>query len=262
MREPLHELEEPLERGAADLHGDVPLRQHDAVLVVVDVRAVLQVPRLARQRERDEADGLARRMVEAPGVAQVLGAELAARVGLAGARLLLLQRGRDGLGVLLGLGEVDRDVEVAVAGGAHPLAVARDAVATDVVGVLRERVEVVRGSLRGLVVALPEGADDLARARRDAAHEAGVQKVAARDARVAHAPLDGVVEQAGENRLELGARLGRARGGDGLAGHERAVWLVGERVEHEVGGVGHVLIADEPPVERVGDELGDTPLRR
>ena len=35
-----------------------------------------------------------------------------------------------------------------------------------------------------------------------------------------------------------------------------------ERIEHEVGRVGHVLLADEPPVERVGDKIGDPPLNR
>ena len=123
-------------------------------------------------------------------------------------------------------------------------------------------VEVVRGRLGALVVALPEGADDLARARGHAAHEARVQQVAARDAGVAHAALDGIVEQASENILELGALLGRARGGNGLLGNVGARGLVAERVQHEVGGVGHVLLADEPPVERIGDKIGDPPLNR
>ena len=260
MRELLHELEEPLERHAADLHGDVLLGQHNAVLVVVDVRAVLRVPRLTREREGDEADGLARGVVEPAGVAQVLGAELAARVGLGGPRLLLLQRGGYGLGVLLGLGEVDRDVQVAVARGGDPLAVAGDAVGADVVAVLGQAVEVVRGGLGRVLVALPERADDLARARGDAAHEASVQQIAARDAGVARAAGDGVVQKAGEDALQLRAIGGGAGGGDGVARDECPRGLVGERVEHEVGGVGHVLIADEPPVERVGDKVGDPPL--
>ena len=54
--------------------------QHDAVLIVIDVRRVLQEPFLAADAERDEPVVLPRRVVHAPGIALVLAAELAAWV--------------------------------------------------------------------------------------------------------------------------------------------------------------------------------------
>ena len=96
----LHEIHDLAQGAAIHLHGGVILVQDDAVLIEVDVGAVLEIPRLTAQLHRHDAVGLPRGEVDAPRVADVLPAEHT--LGVGGLGLQLLQR--DGLGVLLGLG--------------------------------------------------------------------------------------------------------------------------------------------------------------
>ena len=138
-----HEVQQLAEGGTLDLHGGVLAVEDDAVLVVVDVGAVLEIPRAVVDGQRDDAVVLAGGMVQPAGIALVLHAELALGVGALGGELCR----RDGLGVLFGLREVDGDVKVAVRGLGDPLEVPLDAVAADVVGVLTELVEPVGGGL-------------------------------------------------------------------------------------------------------------------
>lgn len=73
--------------------------------------------------------GLPGREVDAAGIADVVLAEHA--LGVTGLGLQLFQG--DGLGVLFGLGQVDGDLQVAVAGGDFPLDVLGDLGGADVV---------------------------------------------------------------------------------------------------------------------------------
>ena len=231
VREHPHELEQPLEGHAVDPHGHVLLGEDDAVLVVVHVGRVLHEPPLPRQLQGDEANGLTGGIVETPGVALALTAEQAARIGVR----LPVEGGGYRARVLLGLREVDRDVEVTVAGVRHPLAVAGDAIGADVVGVERELVEVVGRLLGTVLVELPERRDDLPGSRGDAAHEARVKEVAARDAVLDDAATDRVVQEERERLLERGLRRLP------LLDVEQGVGLVPQDVKEEVRGVGLLL---------------------
>jgi len=91
----------------------VPAVQNDAVLVVVDIGAVLEEPVLLMDGDGDDPVVLPGGVVEPSGVALVLSAQQALRIAALGGGL---RRG-DGLGVLLRLGEIDGDVQFPVGGG-------------------------------------------------------------------------------------------------------------------------------------------------
>ena len=190
MREERDEIEQAAEGRAVDFHRTVLGAERDAVLVIVDIGGILQKPVLARERDRDQAVVFARGIIGAAGIALGLAAELA--LGIAGG-LGAARRG-DRARVLLGLGEVDRDVKLAVFGLGLPLAVLRDAVAADIVAVAAESIIPVGRSLGILGVKRAETSDHLGGTRRQYAHEARVQQVAARDAAVDDAARRGVVE--------------------------------------------------------------------
>src|SRR5699024_2152755 len=178
--------------------GGVQAVEHDAVLVVVDVGAVLEVPGAVVDGDGDDAVVLAGGVVHPAGVALVLHAQLALGVGALGGQL----GGRDGLGVLFGLGEVDGDVQVAVGGGGDPLEVLLDAVAADVVGVLAEGVEPVGGGAGALLlVFVPEVGPHDAGPRGQHTHQPGVEQVPGHRVVLADAPGHGVVHQGGEDAL-------------------------------------------------------------
>ena len=83
-------------------------------------------------------------VVHAAGVALVLHAQLA--LGVAGLRSIL--GGSDGLGVLLGFGQIDGDVQFAVLGCILPAHILCNAVAADIVGITAEFIIPVRSLYR------------------------------------------------------------------------------------------------------------------
>ena len=147
MRNGVHEVEETRERLAVDVHGTMMRAHGDTVLVEVGVGGVLQAPALAIEFDRHDTQILARRMGTAhgrgaaSGVALVLDAELAGGILLAG--VLGGTSGGDIAWVLLGLGEVDGDLQLAPTCGRGPLDVAGDGGAAYVATVAAELVEPV-----------------------------------------------------------------------------------------------------------------------
>ena len=116
MGELLHEIEQLAERGMVYLHGHMLEIEHDAVLIIINIGRILEAPLAAVNRHGDDAVVLSGRMVDPARVALILPAEQA--LGIAG--LLRVPGGGDGLGVLLRLGQIDGDVQIAVPGGRNP----------------------------------------------------------------------------------------------------------------------------------------------
>ena len=171
----LDEVQQLAEGGLIDLHGGVMPIQNDAVLVVVDIGTVLEEPVLLMDGDGDDPVVLPGRVIYTSCVALVLSAKHAFWIAALGGGL---RRG-DGLGILLRLGQVDGDVQLPVGGGGLPLSVPRNAVTADVVRVLTEAVEPVRGLLRGVPVLFPKALNDLSGAGRQYAHQLGIEQVAA-----------------------------------------------------------------------------------
>ena len=203
----LDEIQELAEGGAVDLHGHVRSVEDDAVLVVVDIGAVLEEPVLAVNGDGDDAVVLPGGVVHTARVALVLPAELALGIAALGRRL----GGGDGPGVLLRFGEVDSDIQVAVGRGSHPLHVLCDAVAENVIGVLAELIVPVCGGLRGFLIPGPERPDDLGGPGRQAAHQLGVKEVPAGgvilDTAVLHSPVQKVFQNLFQGAVLRSVRL-------------------------------------------------------
>ena len=194
----LDEIQKLPESAPVDLHGRVEAVENDAVLIVVHIRGVLEEPVRPGDGHGDDPVVLPGGMVHAAGVALVLPAELT--LGIAALRGAL--GGGDGLGVLLRLGEVDGDVQVAVFCPRHPFDVFRNAVAANIAGVLTEGVVPVRSGPGALGIALLEAGDDLTGPGGKHAHELGVQQVPAGDIPLDEPPLDREVHQTGEGVLQ------------------------------------------------------------
>ena len=192
------EVQQSAEGRPVDLHGGVPAVQNDAVLVVVDIGAVLEEPVLLIDGDGDDPVVLPCGMPQPSRVALVLPAELAFWIAALGGGL---RRG-NGLGVLLRLGQVDGDVQLAVGGGGRPLPVPRNAVTPDVVRVLTEAVEPVRGLLQVGLIPSPEFTDDLSGAGRQYAHQLGIEQVAAGDVVLYDTPRRRVVQQLPQDILQ------------------------------------------------------------
>ena len=220
--EQAHKIQQLAEGCTLDLHGGVLVVEHDAVLVIVNVGAVLQVPRAVVDGQRDDAVVLTRGVVHTACVALVLHAQLALGVSALGCKLC----GGNGLGVLFRLGQVDGNIQIAVLGLGHPLQVALDAVAADVVGVLTELVKPVGGGLRTFVLVplLKVCAHD-AGARGQHAHQLGVEQVAGGGVILAHAAGNGIVYQSGEDAFQISVAHLTLRGSKvvQLHGHQQLV---------------------------------------
>ena len=158
-----------------DAHGHVLVVEHDAVLAVVEVGGILHVPALAVERQRDHAVVLPRGEADAARVAGIFRAEHALGIaGLLGAAL----RG-DVARVLLRLGKVDGDLQLAGLSVLEKAHVFGDAVHFDVVAVAAELVEPLRGR-RGaaFLVEREEALAHALRLGREQTHQFGGEQVA------------------------------------------------------------------------------------
>ena len=98
--EQTHKIQQLAEGRPLNFHGGVLVVEHDAVLVVVDIGAVLQIPCAAVDGQRDNTVVFAGGMVHPACIALVLSAELALGVSALGCKLC----GGNGLGVFFRLG--------------------------------------------------------------------------------------------------------------------------------------------------------------
>ena len=232
-----------LESGPVNDHGHMLTVEDDAVLVIVNVGGVLQEPFFAADGHGDNPVVSPGGVVHPSGVALIFPAELALGIAGLGGQL----GGGDGLGVLLGLTQVDGNVQIAVLAFVLPADVLCDPVGADVVRVPAEGVVPVRSLPGGKGVLFPEGADDLPGHGGKAAHNPGVENVPGGDVVVAEAGGAGVVQESGENRFQVSAqRLLRGR-----------VVILAQNVQKAVAEHHRVLRLGKAPLKGVGKERID-----
>ena len=168
---------QPPERHGRDAHRDVVPVQHDAVLVVVHVGRILEIPRFAAQLQRNEPVVLPRGMVDPPRVAGIFRAEHAFRIG---DRRRVPQHG-DFMRVLLRLGQVDGDLQLAVFRFRQPVFVSGHALDHDVVGRDGLPVEKIRGGLDGRFPGdPPKFAVRFRRPGHEKPHDPGIEQIPVR----------------------------------------------------------------------------------
>ena len=139
VREQVDKVEQAGQPLAVDVHRTMLGAHGNAVLVKVRVRAVLEAPALAVELDRDNSQVLTGGMGTAVGCGGASRVALVLDAQLTGGILLARVFGGTGRGniarVLLRLGQVDGDLQVAPVGGGAPFDIARDGGAAHVAGV-------------------------------------------------------------------------------------------------------------------------------
>ena len=122
-----------------DFHRHMLSVEQNAVLVVVDIRRILEEPVAPVDGHRYKAMVLPRRVVHPPRIALIFHAQLAFRVpGLRG-----IPCSGNGSRILFRFGKVDRNLQRAVFAGIEPLLIFGQPVAADIIGVFAEGVKPV-----------------------------------------------------------------------------------------------------------------------
>ena len=174
--------------------------EHNAVLIVIHIGRILESPFTSVDGDGNNPVVVPGGMVGPARVAHVLHTELAL-----GVAALLGQLGRrDGLGILLRLGQIHRHVQRAVAGLGGPLHIPADAVAPYVVGILAQLIIKIRGLLGRVLVVLPELPNHLAGPGHQTVHQPGVKEIPVNHTVIFQNPcLVGVIQKLPENVLQL-----------------------------------------------------------
>lgn len=144
MRENRDKVHEVLKALARNLHRYVLAVQDYTMFIIIRIRRILQEPAMCREAQRNQAVRLAGRMTGMTGITLVLTAEQAFRIARRWCQFCF----RDIARVLLRLGEVNRDIEVAIFRSRLPDDVLVDAVFADVVRGNAHLVELIRRCLR------------------------------------------------------------------------------------------------------------------
>ena len=153
MREHHDKFQKTDERSAVNQHRSVLSGEHDAVLVIIDIRRILQIPSFRSQGQWNQAKSLPGRMIRSPRISLILRTEQTLRVGCTST---VLSR-RDRLRIFFRLGQVDRHIQVPVFGRNDPLLVLCDPLRPDVIRISCQPVKIICGILRIVLILLPEG---------------------------------------------------------------------------------------------------------
>ena len=244
MRKNLQERREILKRLARDRHRHMLVVQHDAVLIVIGVRRILQKPRTPRKLERDEAMRLACGMIYAPRIALVLPAEQTFRIGGRPREFCLCDVAR----ILLRLREIDRHIESAVLRFCPPCNVLVDARLADVVRGDAQVIIVIRRLTRRCRIKGAKLTHDLGRTRHHAVHDARIKEIAL-IRRALDQPLPRrIVEHAlqdGRRRLQCFIHL------------LRNIFFHTEHVEQTIRGIDFILRRNQPLLTGKVQEAAD-----
>ena len=131
-----------------DLHRDMLGIKNNTVLVVIHIRAVLQKPIRPGNFQRDDPVVLPCRVVHSSGIALIFRTQQA--LGITGLGGVL--GSRNGLGVFFRLTEVDGNIQFPILRSCFPPHILFDAVAADIICILRETVVPLRGRLWGFLI--------------------------------------------------------------------------------------------------------------
>ena len=236
VRQHCHKIQQLLKAGPVNAHRRMLRAQADAVLIVIHIGRILQIPAFAAERHGNEAVILPRRMVHPSGVALIFRAELA--LWIPGLRRELCRR--NGARVLLWLREVDRDIQRTVLSLVDPLLILCNAVAADIIRILTEFIEPVRRLPRAFVIQRTEFFAHLVRCGRQGAHQLRIKEVA-RDLIVrADAARHGFLRQPLQEHMQrLPLRLRRL---DRIQPHD---------LQQPVDGPCPVVLLQKPAADRI-----------
>ena len=195
MRELFDKIKQ-LDKGLAlDLHRSMFSVEHDTVLIVVDIRRILESPLAVIDRDRNDAVILSGRVIEAPCIPLVLHTELTFRVS----RNRSIARSGNGFRIFFRFGQIDGNIQCSVVCVYIPSAVLFDPVPADVIAVLTELVIKLSGGFRRFLIMSPEVVLNLSRTRQQAVHQSGVEQITIADAVFNDAACNSLLKEIGKD---------------------------------------------------------------
>ena len=191
VRELRHKVEQLVKHRGVDHHWYMLFVKHDAVLVIVAVGRILQIPRLPVDLDRYGTEILTGRVVLISCKSHIFRAKLTFWIRGRFARACLGDIAR----IFFGLRAVDGDVQHAVVGIAFPLHILGDSSGAYIVGLLADVIIPVGRLFRRFFISDLKIADNLTRHRRYDTHQQGVEQIAVGSGILDHAVFAGIVDQ-------------------------------------------------------------------
>ena len=160
-----------------DFHRRVLAVKHDAVLIIIHIGRILKSPSAAVDRQRNDPVILTCRMIDTTCITLVFHTKQTFRI----TALLCQPCRRNRFGVFFRLGQIDRNIQIAVFRWRYPLFIPANTVSSNIVRVLTEFIKEIRRCFRGLFIFLMKPADDLAGTPYQTAHDLCVKQIPIND---------------------------------------------------------------------------------
>ena len=174
--------------------------KHDAVLIIVNIGRILEIPVAAVDSHGNDPVVLSGRMVQPARVSLIFPAQQALGIG----GLLCQLGGGNSLGILLRLGQVDGDVQISIFRRRNPLPVLYDAVAADIVRILAEFIVIIRSLQRAFLIQFPEFPDHVGGTVHQDSHHLCVKQIPVSHCIFFHETcLIGVIADLAQNLFQL-----------------------------------------------------------
>ena len=199
MGEGLDKIQQLFKGGLIDLHGNMLGIENDAMLVVINIGAVLQAPGLIADGNRHDPVIGTGRMVHASGITFVFHTQLALGV----CRLGSVLGSSNGLGVLLRFAQIDGDIQLAVLALILPAHILLDAITADVVGIAGEFIIPVSSINRRHGILFPEGINHLPGHGSNGTHDSGIENIPGSDAVITDTFGNCIVQNACQNLFQI-----------------------------------------------------------
>ncbi|MNZ78125.1 hypothetical protein D3C78_966890 [compost metagenome] len=177
MRELLYEIKQSRKGRMRNNHRLVNALEDDAVLVVIHIRRVLEIPLFTLQLKRQYPKILTGRMIRTACISYIFCAKQA--LGILRLRHRLKQC--DLLRVLLRLREINGDLKLAEFGRMLPVQVLSDTIHSNVIGIYAQPVESIGRSLQPFLLCLaPECGMGFRGTGHEQTHNPSIQQIAIR----------------------------------------------------------------------------------
>ena len=198
----LYKIQQLAEGRILNPHGGVLLVEHNAMLIIVDIGAVLQAPCAIVNRNGNDTVIFPGGVIHPACVALILHAQQALGIATLGSIFCSC----NGSGVLLRFAEVNGDVQITAGSRSNPLHILRDCVSADIVGILTELIVPIRCCFRTqTVIAVSKLPLNLTGSWSETAHQSGVEQLSGCSVILTYAPANRILRQYLQDFMELPA---------------------------------------------------------
>ena len=199
MWEQLYKIKQLDKCISLDLHRSMLTVKYDTMFIVVNIWRVLEAPWTVIDGNRDDPVVLPCRMIDSSCIAFIFRTKQTFWIAAG-----FYQLGScDSLWVFFRLGQVDRDIDLAIFAVYCPFLIFFYAITSDIVTVLTQLIKIICGFFRIFFISIPEFSLHLGRTRHQTVHQFCIKEISVHNTVLDDAPLYSLIKKFVQSLLKI-----------------------------------------------------------